>query len=165
MKIHGNDVDQKFNSVEKALNRLGRKIKPESTCFVPPIPVSFYKDGFEHDLVVGRYIFPASGMLMKAVVYLTFSDKKQPTQIVVRSELNDSRSEHSFNMQNRQAIEKLNIRVPVGTRLSFSLEKLPDGLVSVWLGFLYQIDVKHSDVHKIALEQLGAIDEGTDTDD
>jgi hypothetical protein len=37
--------------------------------------------------------------------------------------------------------------------------------VSVWLGFLYQIDVKHSDVHKIALEQLGAIDEGTDTDD
>lgn len=165
MKIQGSSNEQKFKSVEAALNRLSRRIKPEASVFIPPIPVSFFKNEFESNLIIGNYMFPAGGKITKSVIYLEFEKSKVPTQIIVSTELGTNKSLQSFEMQNRQVIEELNIDVPVGTRLSFELAEKPSELVSVWLGFLYQINVRHADVEKVALDNMGVIDERSDSED
>lgn len=164
MKIHGKDVDQKFKSVETALNRLAKKIKPTTAGIVPPVPVSYYKDTFD-DMVIGRYIFPASGEITKLVVYLTFEDKKTPVVIDVAMEINDSSTSHSFKLHNPRYVESFHLEVPIGARLSFSLREKPEGLEAIWLGFLYKIRMSHTDVYQLALEQMEAIDERNDSAD
>lgn len=162
IKIRGKTPDEKFKSVELALNRFARKIKPEATVYIPSIPISFFCDDFGESLVIGRYIFPTDGVLLKAAVYLSFSGKVQPTEIVVRAEVGEELTSQSFQMKKRQALRKFETPVEAATRFTFELAELPTGLESVWLGFLYRIKVSDAEVRKVTLGKLEAIDEGTD---
>lgn len=162
IKIRGNTPEEKFKSVEIALNRFARRIKPEATVYIPSIPIAFFCEDFSDGLVIGRYIFPTDGVLLKAAIYLDFSGKVQPTEIVVRAELGEELTSQSFRMRKRQALRKFEVPIEAATRFTFELAEFPEGLRSVWLGFLYRIKVADAEVRKVTLGKLEAIDERAD---
>lgn len=160
MKIHGKDAEQKFNSVEKALTRLERKVKTGTTYGIPPIPISFYCNSFPEDLTVGRYIFPASGEIRSAVIRVE-ADKKPEKLIVIADLWREGSSDHrGFDVESQVQNFSLAFPVAEGERVTFRLNSRPEGLDAIWIGFLYYIKPEMAD-----LRFLEESDEGTNSTD
>lgn len=138
MRIFGNTTEEKFKSVETALNRIARKIKSGVTYAVPPIPVSFYQNDFT-DSTIGRYIFPTSGRVENLIVKADFVDKPEKFSLTVGF-FAEGVSEHR-EFQVVDGFTKFNISTVVseGNRVELVLDP-PESVQAVWIGFLYKID-------------------------
>ena len=159
MRLQGSTVEQKLKSAERVLDKLQKRKIFATACAIPPIPLSFYVDEFPENLMIARYIFPARGELVRALVYSEFADKPERYELKSNMQGSGGGTQKSFHIRAKHAEIELELPINAGDRLEVSLDEKPEGLNAIWIGMLYRINMKDTELKQFADTQQEMLDE------
>ena len=160
MRIQGNTADQKFKSVEKALQRLSKKISNKRTSIITPAtPLSFYISEVPEDEIVVRYMFPAQGTLTRVVVMIPeLAVGKETLNLDVTLVTETGAVSQGFYVKSRKIDELVDHPVEPGDRMFIKADKAP-----VWLGLIYQVNPSGREINNARVQEDTGIESGSET--
>jgi len=153
--IKGDSSEAKFASIERALQRLSRKSVKKVGIEVPPIPISKFQKTLDEDGVIQRYMFPASGQVEKAIIFVeTFPDEIK--RIPLHLDIATFEGTEQKNLTITPTLNTFNVNMPVtvGARFTLSLVDPSIALSGIWASFLYRINIKHNRLQELAAEEM-----------
>lgn len=141
LTIKGKDTNEKFKHIERILQRFGRRVHRTFVGLVPASPVfGFLADPVANPVVM-QAIFPADGTVTKGAIFFGRM-KNRLTAIGIRFERADRSESYEFAVPKKGIVADLEYEVKAGTRMTVSVLEPDESVGDVWMGFLYEIDMK-----------------------
>ena len=140
--------------LEKKVDRLMRRSNKVAKALVTPFPISNCVLGDNISGTVLRYMFPASGKILKGGVFL---DAKPGESVTVEVSISNSTGglSKTYAMQRQNLVIEPDMAVQSWDRLSVSIFPFGETVINVvWIAFLWVPDVKEVDVKKCLIEEL-----------
>jgi len=141
IRIKGKDASEKFNHLERILQRLARRSHRTFVGLVPAAPVfGFVADPMVNPVVM-QAIFPADGIITKGAIFFGRMKSRQ-TAINIRFEGVDGYSNYGFAVPKKGVVTDFDYVVKAGTRMTVSVLDPDENTGDVWIGFMYEVDMK-----------------------
>jgi hypothetical protein len=155
--IKGETSEQQLDHVDKILDRMSRRLHKTVVGIIPPNLTFNYIKTPGEDGVLLRAIFPG-GKLTKGFMFIDkYADKNAVNFIAELIGLQGTQS-RTFNTRKQLLIFEPNLDLEIGDRLIFKTDE-PTKIEGVWIGFLFQIDIKDSVQKTYVIEQLELLNE------
>lgn len=151
--IKNTPIDEKrINFIELMVSRLMRRARKKHTALITPYPISNVVFGENVEGCILRYMFPCSGNITKAMLYL---DKKPKEDIELFIDLIDNTGGMSKNYFITQKQTTIDTKIPVisGTRLEISLNHI-DVITEAWISFLWVPSIKDIEAKSYLINDL-----------
>lgn len=140
-KLEGKNPDEKFKFIERILQRMARRTHRTFVGLVPASPVSgFVADPVTNPIVM-QAIFPADGIITKGAIFFGRMKSKQ-TPIDIRFDIRDESANYAFAVSKKGVVTDFDYKVEAGTRMTVSVLDPDEDTGDVWIGFMYEIDMK-----------------------
>mgnify|MGYP000046419715 CR=1 FL=1 len=157
MKIKGHSTEEKFRSVETALNRLSKKVSNKGSSVVYPlVPLSFYISELPEDGIVVRYMFPAQGTLTRVVMLapeLNVGKEKLSLEVFLFNEAGAMTQD--FYVKSRYVEELIDHPVKTGDRMFLKADKVP-----IWVSLIYQVNPTGKELKNARVQEDTGIEPG-----
>lgn len=138
--LKGKTVDEKFNFIERVLQRMARRTHRTFVGLVPAAPVfGFLADPMVNPIVM-QAIFPADGTITKGAIYFGRMKNKQ-TPINIRFDLGDWSANYAFAVPKKGVVTDFDYKVEAGARMTVSVLDPDENVGDVWIGFMYELDM------------------------
>ena len=159
IKIKGDTNEQKFEYLEKVLNRMRRKLHKTVIGVMTPIPVMFSTEVPRGDGEIFTFLCPASGTITDVCMVVKEFDDQTPVEFIASVEGQTQGSSAKFRTRKNLTIVELNLQVKPGDLLTLKTS-MPDNIRGIWLSFLYQMGInKSAQANYIADELYALIEE------
>lgn len=167
--VKGNSADEKIKSIDTIINRMYRKIHQTVVGVMPPIPISSYVDIPPVDNVLLRYFFLADGIITKGGLAIEKYNVKKGVKFSASFDGPSGGRYTIFETRSPVYLEKINVPVKAGDRLTFALstlstEDIPIVIEGVWSGFLYEVNMKDMGKETFIIDELMRLTEPEDTE-
>jgi hypothetical protein len=148
--VVGETLEEKFESINRALVRLAfgsRKLVPMP---IPPYPVSSYVTTPDENGAVLRYLFPCSGKISKGCIVL---DNISKEGVVIETNIVNSHGSTGKSTTVKQRVNLFNIEMVIsaGDMLEVSVSDL--GVRNIWAAFLWSLSAP-SEVKQFLVDEL-----------
>ena len=158
IEIKGNDANEKFKHLERILQRIGRRVHRTFVGLIPASPVfGFVADPVAQPTVM-QAIFPADGTITKGAIYFGRM-KNKLTAIDIRFEHKDGSVNYEFAVPKKGVVTDFGYEVKAGARMSVSVLDPDETVGDVWIGFMYEIDMKSMKQLKIPFDYIEGLTE------
>jgi len=152
--VKGDSDEAKFESIERALQRISRKTVRKVGVEVPPIPISKYQETPENG-VIQRYMFPASGYVEKAIIFVeTFPEDQKRVPLYLDIMSFEGTERKNLTITPILNIFNVGMRVVTGARFVLKLQDPEIKIAGVWSAFLYQINIKHNRLQNLLVDKV-----------
>ncbi len=154
-------VKKKVEAAEQRLNTLEQRyMGSQFKVLIPPMPISFYSEELPDDGVVARFIFPVSGRIVKAAIYVEDKGKVKKLNIAAEVISPGIGQAFTFNMGANQGLVDLEVPVVAGQKLKISLTNQPNDPIDrskkIWVGVLFEVSIENQEIKKFAISELEA---------
>lgn len=159
LKIKGGSPEEKFNHLEKILQRISRRLHKTIVTVVPPSPMFSYTEKPSEEGIITRCVFPANGKVTRLCLAISeFTDKER---VVFDVELQRvdiygntlEKLQRSFNTRKNIEVADVNFDVKVGDCLTLSTIS-PEKIKGIWVSVLYIIDMPDGVMNSISYDEI-----------
>ena len=156
IKIKGKDANEKFNHVERILQRFSRRLHQTVIGLIPASPIFGYCEDPDKDPHVMRAIFPADGVITHSAARAERSGKN--AKIIVDIVSGDEGVTKWFPLRRKAVVEEVNFPIKAGDTLKVLVSRPEDEDVGgVWVGLLYQVGMKDLASTRLLIDQFEAL--------
>lgn len=153
IRIKGNSPAEKFDHLERILQRMARRTHKTFVGLVPSAPVfGFAADPMENPVVM-QAIFPVDGTITKGAIFFGRMKAKQ-VAISIKFDLADWNARYGLAVPKKGVVTDFGYEVKAGTRMTVSVDSPDEDTGDVWIGFMYEVDVKSMTQIKIPFDQI-----------
>ena len=147
--VKGNNEEERFDSIERVLQRFSRRLGRICAVYIPPFPVSSYVDAPDSDGVLFRYIFPLNGEVIKCIGFFASAPEKHLVEI---NFISKGASKAWEIEAERMSVFDVGLKVAPGDRITVT--SYEPSLRGIWIGMAYKIDESETDVRKLVLDVI-----------
>lgn len=163
-------VEVKLNALAKSVQQLQRQPAVVATHTMPPVPISQVALAPEEDGTVMRFMFPATGMIKKAALFIEVMPVDEKGRSVSMVEVDAlffnsaGSTRQTFEVYRKPLVVELDVPVNAGDRLQVRLPAGQDAS-GIWCAFLYEIAMNQAKITQVLLEELRSLEEEADAAD
>ena len=153
--IKGKDTNEKFNHVERILQRFSRRLHKTVIGLIPASPIFGYCESSVEDSMVLRAIFPADGVITHAAIRADKCEKGSHVHVNIVSD--DEDFTKSFALRPKAIVREVNFSVKAGDSMEIWIsdpDSENDGSFGVLVGLLYQVGMKDLASTKLLIDQF-----------
>ena len=156
--LEGKTVDEKFTFIERVLQRIARRVHRTFVGLIPASPVfGFVADPVAQPTVM-QAIFPADGTITKGAMHFGRM-KGKAVHIDIRIERGLGSESHTFSIPKKGVVTDLDYKIEAGARMSVSVLDPDETIGDVWIGFMYELDMKSMKQLKIPFDFIEKLTE------
>src|SRR4030042_4011793 len=156
--IKGNTTEEMLEHVDTILRRMQRRLHKTVIGVIPPDLTFNYVGEVSEDGVLLRAIFP-SGKLTKGFMFVEEYVGREPVTFVAKVEGVAGSKSKNFVTRLQHVVIDPELETDIGDRLTFSVIER-ERVKGIWIGFLFQIEMKDSVKETYLLTQLEQLMEG-----
>ena len=157
--IMGNNVDEKFQSLEKILRRFSMRLQKTVVGILPASPIFEFVYEPEPSGVVIRRMFPAPGLVTHSSIYVGSrmkeeGEKPSPTIFnITVNRLDLSSMSQGFEVSDAPLNQNINLAIQKGDMFTVSVHE-PEKVKNIWISFLYEVDFRSLGKTEFATEEF-----------
>ena len=138
IKIKEGTPDERFDHVEKILQRMARRLHKSVAVIIPPIPIFFSIEIIPTSGLIFQCLLPVRGTITDVCMYISKFERKEAAKFHAEVRGAITIKGTSIETAKRLTIGKVDIPVNAGDMLIFSTSS-PDLISGVWVSFLYEV--------------------------
>ena len=151
--VVGTTAEEKFASIEIALQRMRRRLAKTVVVVMPPTIMQGYCITPEEDGTIFRGFFPVKGKLKAGGFYIGKYNITEPITIYCDLISPDSRGGTKFTTLKRQMVENFNLDVPECSRVRIRVDD-PASISDIWIGLAIVVEQSYAETQQFLIKEL-----------
>jgi hypothetical protein len=154
--ITSDTTEDKFDDIERTLQRMSRKLFKTTTVIMPPIPISVALSKIPEDGEIFRGLFRVSGSISE--IFAVCEDVTKDTRPLIKitvKQIDNIETSTSIVLKKGAASASPNFPIPAGSRVIMSVDN-PSNVSNLWLSALYDMDILSAAKEALSIDDLVA---------